>query len=328
MYEHDPEQDKIYQRVANNFAAGISSLFETEDTLKAKFHEMFPGLEFSRTDHWGGIVYKVFRDSWLAAGPEVKGEPTGFDRNVVLTKLHGHRLLDYNLFTQVMLNLQSYTGMGYRAQDAENDLKKLEEGWKSSNRSPFTPGARMVKASHTTNAEDLRFNRDLSTLKSLKIIAAFTPQLSFRVSPKGSTPTLVDSNNISNLGIGSDSYLRVMPGLKAWYIHWTPGTGPTMARLFIIGNMNEGAYEVEGIPYPFHSKSGGEILNQVLFSRKVAFDVFYEHDIVNETCIIIPRMSSVLVVSDEQGAGVKAAFYRLRAQCPVLELAEGTRSDA
>lgn len=332
---HDQDQDRLYQRVANNFAATISSLFDSEDTLKAKFSELFPGLEFSRTDHWGGIIYKVFRDCWMEMGPEVKGEPTGYDRNVVLTKLHGHRLLDYNLFTQVMLNLQSYTGMAYQAQDAEEDIKKLEEEWKGKEKSPFSAGARMVKLSHTTTDEDIKFNHDLSTLKSLKIIASFTPQLSFRVSPKGSTPTLVDANNVSNLGVGSDKYLRVMPSLKAWYIHWQPGASPTMVKPV-------GATGVTGQPgkpgkpedivfhetdflYFFHSKSGGEILNQVLFSRRIAFEVFPEYDHTTQTCIILPRMSSVLVVADEEGVGVKAAFYRLRSKFPILELAEGTR---
>jgi hypothetical protein len=323
---HDQDQDHIYQRVANYFAAVVSNLFSSEDMLKAQFKELFPGLEFSRTNHWGSIIYLLLRDCWMTAGPEVKGEPTGYDRNVVLTKLHGHRLLDYNLFTQVLVNLQSYVGMEYRARDAEDDLKKLEEEWKEQKRNPFAPGAKMIK--NPVQPDEWGYNIALSTIKSLKIIASFTPQLSFRVSPKGSTPVLVDSNNISNLGVGSDRYLRVMPSLRAWYIHWVPGSGPRMAEWEAeVGVLNSttGMFRADGIPYPFQSKSGGEVLNQVLFSRKVAFNIFPEYDIKEQTCIIVPRMSSVLVVADEQGLGVKAAFYRMRSEWPMLELSEGTR---
>ncbi len=226
-----------------------------------------------------------------------------------------------------MLNLQDYTGMAYQAEDAKKDIEKLEKEWYGNKRSIFAPDAKMVRASHAAHLtiEDEKFNHDLSTVKSLKTIAAFNPQLSFRVSPKGSTPTLVDSNNISNLGFGADYYLKVMPGLKVWYIHWVPGSGPQMV---LRDNSDPPLWHSPDIPYPFRSKSGGDILNQVLFSRKVAFEVFQEHDLLTQTCIIVPRMSSVLVVTDEDGAGIKAAFYRLRTQCPMVEITEGARQES
>ena len=172
---------------------------------------MFPSLPFDRTDHWGGLLWRVFRDCWLEAGPEVRGEPTGHDRNCVLKALAP--LLDYSLFTQAMLNLQGYAGMAYQARDAEADIKRLQDEWpKDSKLRPFEPKARMAKEASTE--EEKRYNLVLSTLRSLKTIAGFTPQISFRVSPKGSTPALADSNNVSTLGIGADKYLRVLPGLK------------------------------------------------------------------------------------------------------------------
>jgi len=316
--------DEIYQRVAELLAKRADALFESEDTLKAKFEELFPALPFDRTSHWGGIVWKVFRDCWLEAGPEVKGEPTGHDRNVVLRKLCP--LLDYSLFTQVMLNLQSYAGMAYQAKDAEADIEKLRKDWpEASKLKPFEPKAKMVKAS--TEEEEM-YNLVLSTLRSLRIIAAFTLQVSFRVSPKGGTPALADGNNLSNLGMGADKYLRVLPGLRAFYVHWTPGTSPAMAtQLMDPDASGKGtAFLAEGIPYVFHSKSGGEVLNQVLFSRKVAREIFAAHDPAVETCIILPRMSSVLVVADERGENLKKAFEALKKVYNVLELSEGARN--
>ena len=309
--------NEIYQRVAELLAKRVDALFESEDTLKAKFTELFPALPFDRTNHWGGIMYRVFRDCWLEAGPEVKGEPTGHDRNVVLRKLFP--LLDYNLFTQVMLNLQSCAGMAYQARDAEDDIKKLQESWpKEAKLQPFEPKAKMVK--EASSEEEKGYNLALSTLRSLKIIASFTPQISYRVSPKKTTPALTDSNNISMLGVGADKYLKVLPGLGAFYIHWVPETSPIMAI-----QQSDGGFKAEGVPYLFYSKSGGEILQSVLFSRKVTSYVFSAHDITTEACILLPRISSVLVVCNERGYRLKEAFEALRQGYPMLELAEGSR---
>jgi hypothetical protein len=268
-------------------------------------------------------MYRVFRDSWLEAGPEVKAEPTGYDRSAVLKKLT--TLLDYNLFTQVMLNLQSYLGMAYQALNAEKDLKTMEEWWKNNKRSPFMPGSKMVKLSANMTTEDEKFNQDLSTIRSLKIIANFTPNLSWRVSPKGSTPALVDSNNVSSLGIGADRYLKVMPGLRASYVFWGPGSGPTMATI-PPASSDHITFQAEGIPYVFRSKSGGEILNQVLFSRRMAYNIFCAHDVANETCIIVPRMSSILVVHDDNSYNLRHAIEPYL-DGGVIQLAEGSRSD-
>ena len=311
--------DQIYQRVTEVFAKRIDALFETEDTLKEAFTTLFPGLPFSRTDQWGGIIYKVFRDAWLEAGPEVKGEPTGYDRFAALNKLH--RLLDYNLFTQVLLNLQPYIGFAYQSKDAEKDIERMKSEWpKESSLQPFEPKAKMVKEASTEM--DKVYNHTLSTLRFLRIIAAFTPQISFRVSPKGSTPALVDSNNISSLGVGADAYLKVLPGLKAFYIHWVPGTSPVWTVPESDGII------VNGITgYLFHSKSGGEILGEVMFSRSVARDVVAAHDLRTETCIVLPRMSSVMVVTDEYGFKLKKEFEKLKAIYPMIELSEGIRAD-
>jgi len=315
--------DEIYQRVAERLGQEVDALFASEESLRARFEALFPKLPFDRTSHWAGIMWKAFRDAWLEAGPEVKGEPTGYDRNCVLKRLAP--LLDYSLFTQVMLNLQSYAGMAYQARDAEADIRRLQDEWpKNSKLRPFEPKAKMAKDASTE--EEKRYNLVLSTLRSLRTISGFTPQISFRVSPKGSTPALVDSNNISSLGIGADRYLRVLPGLRAFYISWAPGTGPAMATPYQFGA--EVRFQAEGIPYMFQSKSGGEVLQQVLFARKVAYEVFLAHDVVTEACIILPRMSSVLTVSEGNGASVRRAFEGLKARYACLEFSEGARDKA
>jgi len=316
---------EIYQRVADTFAARIHEVFLSEEAMQAEFKKTFEHLEFSRTDHGSTLLNKMFRDCWIASGPEIKSEPTGYDKLAVLRCLYNQ--LDYALFTQVLLNLQSYTGMAYLTSDAQAEVDKLKATWpKDAKLNPFEPKAKMVKNASTD--EEKQHNNVLSTLKSLKILAQFTPQVSYRLSPIGTTPAFSDSRNISMLGVGGDKYLKTLPNLKPFYIHWAPDSGPTMAKATFGspgGSFATTGFMAEGIPYPFFSKSGGEILQEVLFARKIMDEVFAAHDITSEMCIMIPRMNSVLIVTDQYGTHLKKAFEKLKAQYSMLELTEGVR---
>lgn len=321
---------EIYQRVADTFAARIHEVFLSEEAMQAEFRKTFEHLDFDRTTHGSTLLQKLFRDCWHASGPEIKSEPTGYDKLAVLRCLYNQ--LDYALFTQVLLNLQSYTGMAYLTKDASDEMDKLKAAWpKDAKLTPFEPKAKMVKNAATD--EEKQHNNILSTLKSLKIISQFTPQVSFRLSPIGSTPAFADSRNISMIGIGGDKYLRTLPNLKAFYVHWAPGSAPQLTKPVGVAPPSPSTTDfqgvllkVEGVPYLFRSKSGGEILNEVLFARKIMAEVFAAHDITSEMCIMIPRMNSVLVVTDQYGLHLKRAFEKLKAQYPILELAEGTRA--
>ncbi len=315
--------ENVYQRVADAFANRIQEVFNSEETMNAEFKKSFDYVEFNRTDHGSTMLYKMFRDCWHACGPEIKCEPTGYDRLAVCRKLY--HLLDYNLFTQVLLNLQSYAGMVYQTEEATKEIEKLKETWpKDAKISPFEPKAKMVKNAATE--EDKKHNTILSTLKSLKIISQFTPQVSFRISPMGATPAFADSRNISMIGIGGDNYLKTLPNLSPFYIHWAPGTTPDMATRLISSAVDgTTGFQAEGIAYPFFSKSGGDTLHEVLFARKIMAEVFAAHDITAEMCVMVPRMNSVLIVADKEGKHLKAAFDKLKAQYPILELAEGLR---
>jgi len=155
---------EIYQRVAELFTAKINSVFESEASLEAEFKRFFAlpkpevtseelfksvaaemkktptGIEFSRTDYWAGIIWSVLKAAWLEAGPEVKSDPTGYDKLQILKLTHP--LLDYNLFTQVLLNLQGYTGMQYAVGDAQKEMAGIKEGWKHPKLDPFAPKAK------------------------------------------------------------------------------------------------------------------------------------------------------------------------------------------
>jgi hypothetical protein len=343
----------IYQRVAECFATKINSIFESEATLQAEFQQFFAkskvemplgehfksveaefqktpvGVEFSRTDYWNAIIWRVLEASWLEAGPEVKSTPTGYDKLMILKLTHP--LLDYNLFTQVLLNLQGYTGMRYAVGDAQAELAGIKSNWKHPKLNPFVPKAKKIKEAKTTDEQS--FNNIISRVRAVNLIAQFDGQVSFRVSPKGSTPAFADSRNLSMIGVGGDHYLRTFPNLKPFYIAWQPGTTPQ------IWVLKEEGFETCGaksngkmtvltfldLSYPIISKSGGEIANEVMFSRKIMYEVFRDFDITKETCIMIPRMNSVLVVTAADGEHIKKTFERLKAVYPVLELYEGAR---
>jgi hypothetical protein len=319
--------NELYQATAQFYAEQIDTLFSSEKQMEDFFKKLYSGLPFDRTDHWAHIFETLLNEAWYEKGPVVKSNPTAMDRLQIVRALHP--LLDYNLFTQVLLNLQGYTGMFYMTGDAQKEIDRQKENWKTKQwkSDPFAPKAKMAKFSATLTEEEKEFNNVLSTLRALRIITQFTPQISFRVSPKGSTPAFADSRNISMIGMGGDKYLRTLPELKTFYITWdqVPAMAAPIGTKMVDGKPGV-AFQAEGIPYEFVSKSGGEILQDVLFARKLMYEIFGGVDTTQETCIMVPRMNSLLVVASAGGASLRSAFELVKAKYPMLQLVEGIRA--
>lgn len=317
----------FYQAAARHFADRINALFESEKSLEDFFKTLYPGMPFDRTDYWAHAIESVLNEAWYEKGPEVKMNPTPMDKLHIIR--HAHPLLDYNIFTQVLLNLQGYTGMFYMTGDAQKEIERLKQEWpKEFTLDPFAPKAKMIKIAEAATDEQKRYNQAVSTLRALRIITQFTPQISFRVSPKGSTPAFADSRNISMIGMGGDKYLKTLQSLKTFYIMWDHV--PQMATLSGVetppgADKPVAAFDAPPIPYKFYSKSGGEILQEVLFARKIMYEIFRHVDTTKETCIMIPRINSVLIVGDVAGENLRKAFERLKEQYPVVQLIEGQR---
>ena len=310
----------IYDRVASRFRDYIGAVFQSDQTLENEWKRNFESIPFDRTSHWQTILYRALRACWLEAGPEVKAEPTTYDRQMVLRALHP--TLDYNLFTQVLLNLQTYNGMTYQVADAEKERETLREAWKDRHPSPFDPGARMH---HIVTPADHEYNVALSTLRSLETVTAFTPMISFRVSPIGRTPAFADSNNISMLGMGADRFLRILPILEAYYLTWK--IAPRVTRIHGPSPESKSMIiQAEGIQYPFESKSGGEILNEVLFARKLAYEVYGALEGKVSMLTILPRMNSLMVVTDKVNERVRELLHKIQGQYG-LTVALGSRTN-
>jgi hypothetical protein len=321
---------EIYERVARLFAERINAIFESEITLEAEYKKTFDQLPYDRTENWASIIYLLLRDVWLEVGPEVKSEPTGFDKVTILRVLH--HALDYNLFSQVLLNLQGYTGMHYMTGDAAKEIVRLQEAWpKDYKLDPFAHKAHMVKQAELVTEEQKQYNTMVSTLRALRIITQFTPQISWRVTCKGRTPAFADSRNLSMIGEGGDKYLRTMPSLGAFYLLWDrvpimAAYRPPVSGDPIVDDRILGTFHAPGIPYPFVSKSGGQVLQDVLFARKLMYEIFVKVNVTQETCIMLPRLNSILIVADKYAVSLKQAVEQLKVEYPMLHLTEGPRA--
>jgi hypothetical protein len=301
----------MYAGIAAAFAEKIEKIFESEDSLKECFAKHYRGLEFSRTDHWPGILFKEMDAVWRERGPNRLAGLTPHDRFTILNALSDY--LDFNLYSQVALNLQNWSVVTYQGGNVEEQIAKIATKWEKYSNTPLSHGATMVKDAF--RPQDMEFNKDLSVVKSLKTISGITPDISFRVSPKGSTPAFSDSQNFSTIGIGGDQYVTPISGYTVWYVAWKTDSTP-----YILTEEN-GGFKTPGISYPFFSKSGGQILNGVLFARGIAFS-FWTGLGAGTTCM--PRMNSVMIVTPQKEEDVKTVFTSL--QQPMLELFRDKRS--
>lgn len=302
----------VYEKVAVEFAKQVNEIFENEQTLEACFKDIFKNAEFSRTDNWSSILFKKLDACWREHGPDKLAGLTTHDRFTILEILPDY--LDFNIYSQVALNLQNWSLVTYEKHDSKDVLEKIAKKWEKFSQTPLSPGAKMVKDAF--RLADLDFNKDLSTVKSLKTINGISPNISFRVTPKGKTPAFADSQNFSTIGIGGDEYVKCAPKHTVWYISWRPGSTP-----FILEATDNGGFMTAGCTYPFFSKSGGETLNEVLYSRGVAF-AFWTGLGVGTLCL--PRMNSVMVVTSQDEADVRKIFGSFNN--PALELYRDKRT--
>src|SRR5271170_1323176 len=205
-----------YHKVAAEFAKRVDQIFASEDTLKECFAKHFATMKFDRTDYWSSILYKELDTCWREHGPDKLAGLTTHDRFEILDILSEY--LDFNLYSQVALNLQNWSLVTYQGGDLTKQLDAIAKKWEKFGSTPCSPGAKMVKEAF--RPQDVEWNKDLSTVKSLKTITGITPNISFRVSPKGSTPAFADSQNFSTIGAGGDQFVKAAQGHTVWYVAW------------------------------------------------------------------------------------------------------------
>jgi hypothetical protein len=166
---NDPAIQAIYNRVADWFANWVETTFETEDSLKAVWEEHHRTQPFDRTSNWNRVLFNELTKIWKTQGTGVEGATlTGFDRNEILKALADR--LDYNLFTQVLMNLQDFGSLQYACSEAEVVTELLKEKWEGRKPSIFDAKPKMFKeAKDDTEAE---YNRDLASSPGTHRISA------------------------------------------------------------------------------------------------------------------------------------------------------------
>ncbi len=311
---------RLYTDVSETLATRVKVIFATEESLQATYGKYFSALPFDRTERWDTILRRELRDSWKE---HMQGSMTLADERAVLLKLAF--LIDYNLFTQVLLNVQPAGLISYRGEDATKKAEQLQAKWVGKSPSPFDPKPKMFKTA--ASPEQAEFNRDLSTVKALRTIQGMSVARSFRVSAMGSTPALTDSANLSMLGIGGDQYLAVPPGFSAHYYSWD--TAPGMA---VEDETSPKQFHAAGVTgYRFESKSGNaDVLNAALYARFLAFIAYTElaTDAPDASTAVLPRMGSLLVVTNADAGAIDRFRNRMvLAGMGVLRYSEGSRPD-
>jgi hypothetical protein len=298
----DTSTGTYYERTAMAFAERVKRMFASEDSLRAVWEKHFSGSEFDRTDRWNMILFKELNQVWQEVGPPIKNSLTNYDRDAIVDLLSATDMGSISVLSQVILNLQNNALLHYNNPLASEHIDALKLKYAGKSPSPFELKAKMFK---TANTEDEKsFNRDLSTLKALKIVSGVFPWISFRVSPTGSTPALVDSQNLSMLGIGGDGFLKPLTGFTAYYFSWenTPD---------VLAPLGEGRFTFRtpaGHEEEYASKSGGDTLGPVLLSRSLAIYLFWRARGYKRA--VLPRMNSVLLVTDASEEKVRDIFSR------------------
>jgi hypothetical protein len=314
-----------YESLASAFAYRVMEVFATEDSMKEYYgKQLGEASPFDRTHFWNAVIPLLFEETWKMFGPAGASSSTLYDKQQVASRLQ--RCLDYSLFTQVLLNLYPQQFYGYDALLAGQLRARIQEKYKDSSVDPLAPKA--VKIKNAKNSFEVEYNTDLSALKAASVIEKLTATVSYRVSPMGTTPAFADSANLSMLGQGADQFLRVAPGYKVGYATWAqsatmikPNVRPSMTR-------DMATFQAENIDYPFSSKSGGQTLNDCLFSRYVAHHVWENYELELRPFItVLPRMNSVMVVAKDlyRAQSICEAIGSVR--CPSLVFTEDSRPE-
>jgi hypothetical protein len=275
----------LYRSVGEKFACRVDEALSSEKSLAKLWEDNFPGFPLNQTEAWNVILTRELAKLWRQFGPEIKTELTDYDIQKILRELYS--ILDYNLFSQVYLNLQPSL-FYYATKEARIKMAEMQVAWKDQDLDPFSPKAKLIK--EASSDVERRYNMDLSTLKALNLIQQLGPIASYRVSPKGRTPAFADTQNFSMLGAGADRYLRVPQGYSFCFITWT---NPVQ---MIAATSKPGEFEAREILYPFNSQSGGEILNEVLFIRYLLASAYGALAVPSGDAVFIPRLGSLQVV--------------------------------
>jgi len=268
-----------------NLCKRFEQIMESEETLNEYWSKSYNFSKFDRTDNAWILVNSLFKEVFPKHYPGIN--PTQQDMFNVSKECHEY--LDYNLASQLILNLQlpAHYFINVPHSIIEDLLKKLATYNGAPN--PVDKKAKYASADMSSQPWFNDYNEALGLIKASSIADEFKPIISFRLSPKSSTPSFADSSNMSMLNPAGAKYIVTTDRFKVYTTYWDDQA----IEPAISFDEQKGAYVASDINYVFNSKSGGEILNKVLFTRKKLVKLYSSDlDIVN----VLPRLNSIMYV--------------------------------
>jgi hypothetical protein len=276
---------EVYTKAGQHLATLVREVWNSEEDMASWFKEK-AHTDLDRTTRAKRLVTKVVDEALVHAGFN-SGSIIQKDR-IETAKAARQGICDFNIYSQIRLNLQEGCPSFNVGKMAE-DFKDLQSKYPPEGDSPL---AKKAKYRQVSNDEDSAFNAALALVKNLKFASEMQPGMnSYRVTHIGKTPALADLNNLSSMSpIALTPYLT--GGELFMFDHATVGayTGLRMADSLEGGC----GFVADGLSYPVHSESGGDILNKSLAARYLVTVLIDEPAIKH----IVPRYESLLIMKN------------------------------
>jgi hypothetical protein len=277
-------REQLYHLISAEFAEEIKKTWASEESMAAAYASLCHGekVKFDRTIHAGNLVKQLLESMWSRHITDFK--PIHYDITEILKDLI--HILDYNVFTQVYQNLTPFV-LRYdsvaAAKAVEEAMAALTPDMKKDLESP------KLKYAAEDKVPDPMLRSHFNTVVAAKKISSLSPYASFRISPFTATPAFADSANFSGFSIYLDQFLEA-PAMHVAVLRWTAAEAKDLSIPTAPGEEAHIMFPDAGT---FISKSGGPILAQTMFARKMMRDLLLKFGF---SYIVYPRLFSLTVV--------------------------------
>ena len=297
----------VYERCATHFYDLLLRTWASEEALAQVFELCHRGPTFDRTVHGKLVVLRLFNESWRHAHDGNAPVDVLADRVETLRALLPLVKGNFNLFTQVSMNLLDfYLEINQDALAKTYNAVALEFANRNDVPNPFSGQKSKVKVSSATHPAETvkRYAYATSLIKAKNLLTTFNQgAVSFRITPNGRTPAITDSEGFCNLPAAGDVYYHPHPhwglGLQMGFLSWGPGYEATPSDVLPDGTIVFPALPEDWRSYK--SESGGNMLQQVMTSRATAFQVWEAWARTQDRSIaIIPRVNSVQIFGTKE----------------------------
>jgi hypothetical protein len=297
-----------YEKCAQQMMLSLPGAFESEAGMGIIFTACKRGPVFDRTDHGRAVIQHLFDFAWGIAFDGLPPKPELTDRLQVLKALLPLMDGNFNLFTQVAMNLLDvYLQVNQQVLTIKYDEVSKEFLNQRDLPNPFVEKKPKIKVTGATHSPEQvrRYAHAVSLIKVKSILdGLLTGNVSFRITPAGRTPALTDSMGLGNMPAAGDAFYSPDSHwghgqLRMGFLSWGAGFEATPSEV-----LEDGTIRFPTLPtdwQDYKSESGGSMLSQVMTSRAVAFQVWKAWAQGELTPIaVIPRMNSVQIIAPRE----------------------------